>query len=182
LSFKSIEITRSINIYINNNKITISAKSLLYVLQCNGGIQRKDVEVTISHQYNPESEKNREKMEATAKVSSIFIYPVKSCRGISLSQAPLTPTGNIINHYLFSASSMNFLLPHLIFFSSLYFFFYCPFICFLYLIFCLVTISLTILVFDMFRVMFVNIILIIFWLWLFVLCLDTQDFDGIGTG
>lgn len=32
-------------------------------------------------------------MEATAKVSSIFIYPVKSCRGISLSQAPLTPTG-----------------------------------------------------------------------------------------
>ncbi|XP_011022318.1 PREDICTED: mitochondrial amidoxime reducing component 2-like isoform X2 [Populus euphratica] len=31
-------------------------------------------------------------MEATAKVSSIFVYPVKSCRGISLSQAPLTPT------------------------------------------------------------------------------------------
>ncbi|KAJ6705273.1 MOLYBDENUM COFACTOR SULFURASE FAMILY PROTEIN [Salix purpurea] len=32
-------------------------------------------------------------MEATARVSSIFIYPVKSCRGISVSQAPLTPTG-----------------------------------------------------------------------------------------
>ncbi|XP_009340267.2 mitochondrial amidoxime reducing component 2 isoform X1 [Pyrus x bretschneideri] len=31
--------------------------------------------------------------EAIAKVSSIFIYPVKSCRGISVSQAPLTPTG-----------------------------------------------------------------------------------------
>ncbi|AES65110.2 putative molybdenum cofactor sulfurtransferase [Medicago truncatula] len=28
-----------------------------------------------------------------AKVSGIFIYPVKSCRGISLSQAPLTPSG-----------------------------------------------------------------------------------------
>ncbi|KAM7524747.1 hypothetical protein LguiA_014649 [Lonicera macranthoides] len=28
-----------------------------------------------------------------AKVKSIFIYPVKSCLGISLSQAPLTPTG-----------------------------------------------------------------------------------------
>ncbi|XP_050233622.1 uncharacterized protein LOC126682104 [Mercurialis annua] len=32
-------------------------------------------------------------MEATAKVASIFIYPIKSCRGISVSQAPLTPTG-----------------------------------------------------------------------------------------
>ncbi|KAM5587037.1 mitochondrial amidoxime reducing component 2 [Rosa sericea] len=31
--------------------------------------------------------------EATAKVSSIFIYPVKSCRGISVSEAPITPTG-----------------------------------------------------------------------------------------
>lgn len=31
-------------------------------------------------------------MEA-AKVASIFIYPIKSCRGISLSQAPITPTG-----------------------------------------------------------------------------------------
>ncbi|PRQ30136.1 hypothetical protein RchiOBHm_Chr5g0021301 [Rosa chinensis] len=30
--------------------------------------------------------------EATAKVSSIFIYPVKSCRGISVSEAPITPT------------------------------------------------------------------------------------------
>ncbi|KAM5587036.1 mitochondrial amidoxime reducing component 2 [Rosa sericea] len=31
--------------------------------------------------------------EATAKVSSIFIYPVKSCRGISVSESPITPTG-----------------------------------------------------------------------------------------
>ncbi|GLU22024.1 hypothetical protein SLE2022_381260 [Rubroshorea leprosula] len=31
--------------------------------------------------------------EAAARVSSIFIYPIKSCRSISLSQAPLTPTG-----------------------------------------------------------------------------------------
>ncbi|KAF7842930.1 mitochondrial amidoxime reducing component 2 [Senna tora] len=31
--------------------------------------------------------------EAIAKVSSIFIYPVKSCRGISVPQALLTPTG-----------------------------------------------------------------------------------------
>ncbi|KAM7510259.1 hypothetical protein LguiB_009134 [Lonicera macranthoides] len=31
-----------------------------------------------------------------AKVKSIFVYPIKSCRGISLSQAPapLTPTGS----------------------------------------------------------------------------------------
>ncbi|XP_059437115.1 uncharacterized protein LOC132170235 [Corylus avellana] len=28
-----------------------------------------------------------------AKVSSIFIYPIKSCRGISVRQAPITPTG-----------------------------------------------------------------------------------------
>lgn len=30
-----------------------------------------------------------------ATVASIFIYPIKSCRGISVSQAPLTPTGKI---------------------------------------------------------------------------------------
>jgi hypothetical protein len=28
-----------------------------------------------------------------AKISGIFIYPIKSCRGISLSHAPLTPSG-----------------------------------------------------------------------------------------
>ncbi|KAB1221498.1 Mitochondrial amidoxime reducing component 2 [Morella rubra] len=28
-----------------------------------------------------------------ARVSSIFVYPVKSCRGISVPQAPITPTG-----------------------------------------------------------------------------------------
>ncbi|KAH9795437.1 MOSC domain-containing protein [Citrus sinensis] len=32
-------------------------------------------------------------MEAAGKVTSIFVYPIKSCRGISVSQAPLTPTG-----------------------------------------------------------------------------------------
>ncbi|MFS7904815.1 putative molybdenum cofactor sulfurtransferase [Helianthus anomalus] len=30
---------------------------------------------------------------AAAKVKSIFIYPIKSCRGISLSEAPLSSTG-----------------------------------------------------------------------------------------
>lgn len=30
---------------------------------------------------------------ADAKISSIFIYPVKSCRGISVPHAALTPTG-----------------------------------------------------------------------------------------
>ncbi|KAI5667283.1 hypothetical protein M9H77_17136 [Catharanthus roseus] len=30
---------------------------------------------------------------AAAKVASIFVYPIKSCRGISVSQAPVTPTG-----------------------------------------------------------------------------------------
>ncbi|KAL6201725.1 hypothetical protein ACLB2K_025437 [Fragaria x ananassa] len=34
-----------------------------------------------------------EKAVAEVEVSSIFIYPVKSCRGISVSQAPVTPTG-----------------------------------------------------------------------------------------
>ncbi|KAK2635218.1 hypothetical protein Ddye_030010 [Dipteronia dyeriana] len=32
-------------------------------------------------------------MEGSAKVSSILVYPIKSCRGISVSQSPLTPTG-----------------------------------------------------------------------------------------
>ncbi|KAL9269546.1 Mitochondrial amidoxime reducing component 2-like protein [Drosera capensis] len=31
--------------------------------------------------------------EASARVKSIFIYPIKSCRGISLSQAPISTTG-----------------------------------------------------------------------------------------
>ncbi|KAL5578463.1 hypothetical protein UlMin_020162 [Ulmus minor] len=35
----------------------------------------------------------KDSSEAIAKISSIFIYPIKSCRGISVSQAPLTPTG-----------------------------------------------------------------------------------------
>ncbi|KAM7468859.1 hypothetical protein LguiA_007042 [Lonicera macranthoides] len=35
-----------------------------------------------------------------AKVKSIFVYPIKSCCGISLSQAPLTPTEGAIQHLL----------------------------------------------------------------------------------
>ncbi|ESQ30907.1 hypothetical protein EUTSA_v10011673mg [Eutrema salsugineum] len=31
--------------------------------------------------------------EIGARVSSLFVYPIKSCRGVSLSQAALTPTG-----------------------------------------------------------------------------------------
>ncbi|PKA62795.1 Molybdenum cofactor sulfurase [Apostasia shenzhenica] len=31
--------------------------------------------------------------EPVAAVSNIFVYPVKSCRGISVSQAPISPTG-----------------------------------------------------------------------------------------
>ncbi|GAB2280977.1 hypothetical protein Dimus_015594 [Dionaea muscipula] len=31
--------------------------------------------------------------EASARVKSIFIYPIKSCRGISVSQAPISSTG-----------------------------------------------------------------------------------------
>lgn len=30
---------------------------------------------------------------SAARVKSIFIYPIKSCRGISVSQAPISPTG-----------------------------------------------------------------------------------------
>ncbi|XP_043700692.1 mitochondrial amidoxime reducing component 2 isoform X1 [Telopea speciosissima] len=33
------------------------------------------------------------KAEPTAEVSSIFIYPIKSCRGISVSKAPIASTG-----------------------------------------------------------------------------------------
>lgn len=31
---------------------------------------------------------------AAAQVKSIFVYPIKSCRGISVSQAPITSTGS----------------------------------------------------------------------------------------
>ncbi|KAF3499194.1 hypothetical protein F2Q69_00042536 [Brassica cretica] len=31
--------------------------------------------------------------EITGRVASLYVYPIKSCRGISLSQASLTPTG-----------------------------------------------------------------------------------------
>lgn len=30
---------------------------------------------------------------AAAMVKTIFVYPIKSCRGISVSQAPITSTG-----------------------------------------------------------------------------------------
>jgi len=36
-----------------------------------------------------------------AKISAIFIYPIKSCRGISLSHAPLTPSGTYHIYSLF---------------------------------------------------------------------------------
>ncbi|XP_010537018.1 PREDICTED: mitochondrial amidoxime reducing component 2 [Tarenaya hassleriana] len=32
-------------------------------------------------------------MEQSPKIASLFIYPIKSCRGISVPQAPVTPTG-----------------------------------------------------------------------------------------
>jgi len=35
------------------------------------------------------------------KVSRLFIYPIKSCRGISVSYAPLTPAGNLSLFVLF---------------------------------------------------------------------------------
>ncbi|KAL5978787.1 hypothetical protein ACLOJK_029904 [Asimina triloba] len=35
----------------------------------------------------------RNPSQAAATVTSIFIYPIKSCRGISVPQAPVTPTG-----------------------------------------------------------------------------------------
>ena len=42
--------------------------------------------------------------EPTAKISSIFIYPIKSCRGISVSQAPISPTGNSSPAHSFPSS------------------------------------------------------------------------------
>ena len=60
--------------------------------------------------------------EPTAKISSIFIYPIKSCRGISVSQAPISPTGNSspaqsfpssIFHGFFLVNFMSFRLAHL---------------------------------------------------------------------
>lgn len=40
-------------------------------------------------------------LRMAARVSSIFVYPVKSCRGISVPQAPITPTGktDMINFF-----------------------------------------------------------------------------------
>lgn len=70
-------------------------------------------------------------MEAAAKVKSIFVYPIKSCRGISVSQqAPLTPTGMLYayiqsNYYIFFMliylfiSCMFVALTQMIFFSLL---------------------------------------------------------------
>ncbi|KAE9591077.1 putative molybdenum cofactor sulfurtransferase [Lupinus albus] len=39
------------------------------------------------------SSSSSEPVTPTAQVSAIFIYPIKSCRGISVPSAPLTPTG-----------------------------------------------------------------------------------------
>ena len=59
--------------------------------------------------------------EPTAKISSIFIYPIKSCRGISVSQAPISPTGNSspahsfpssIFHGFFLVNFISFRLTH----------------------------------------------------------------------
>lgn len=48
---------------------------------------------------------------AAAKVTSIFIYPIKSCRGISVSQAPISPTGtSLITHSLKFQSFSNFFI------------------------------------------------------------------------
>lgn len=40
-----------------------------------------------------ETEKSVGWMMAEAEVKSIFIYPIKSCRGISVSEAPISSTG-----------------------------------------------------------------------------------------
>lgn len=58
--------------------------------------------------------------ETEAKVKSIFVYPIKSCRGISLSQAPLTPTGNRthpISYFKFKDKY----IPHWIDYTSAFF-------------------------------------------------------------
>lgn len=34
--------------------------------------------------------------EIAGRVASLYVYPIKSCRGISLSQASLTPTGTVL--------------------------------------------------------------------------------------
>lgn len=57
-------------------------------------------------------------MEAAAKVKSIFVYPIKSCRGISVSQqAPLTPTGMLYayiqsNYYIFFHANLFIYFMH----------------------------------------------------------------------
>lgn len=42
---------------------------------------------------------------APAKVASIFIYPIKSCRGISVSEAPLASTG--MNYTLVTVATLS---------------------------------------------------------------------------
>ena len=56
--------------------------------------------LAIYHQQNTQSTHTESETMAqalsskpTVRISSIFIYPIKSCRGISVSQAPITPTG-----------------------------------------------------------------------------------------
>lgn len=38
--------------------------------------------------------------EASARVKTIFVYPIKSCRGISVAQAPVSPTGNFLSIFI----------------------------------------------------------------------------------
>lgn len=54
------------------------------------------------------------KMEETStKVNSMFIYPIKSCKGISVSQAPLTPFGTYSSFKISSWSCLYVVLTHL---------------------------------------------------------------------
>ncbi|XP_042023835.1 mitochondrial amidoxime reducing component 2-like [Salvia splendens] len=55
----------------------------------------KTIHVEITQETNPKVEEEAGNTEAPL-VKSIFVYPVKSCQGISVSQATLTPNGVVI--------------------------------------------------------------------------------------
>lgn len=46
-------------------------------------------------------------MEEALKIQSLFIYPIKSCRGISVPQATVTQTGNSKNKLLLFVTISN---------------------------------------------------------------------------
>ena len=85
--------------------------------------------LAIYHQQNTQSTHTESETMAqalsskpTARISSIFIYPIKSCRGISVSQAPITPTGktNRTQFFIYIYIKFHFLFFHFCLFDPFF--------------------------------------------------------------